>query len=130
MQFLNNLREILIKLLSLKFWDLVDQDPSDSKSNRLQFDIFSWLILSYVEQKNSKMIGNYPATSIGYFSNSTGSFVTNCIEIITVCHDHSVYKSHRLHVFFFFLISSIFVRFSKNAYVSVQKISNFICNWT
>ena len=52
----------------------------------------------------SKMIGNVPATSTGYFSNSTSSFVTNCIEMILVCNDASVYKSHMLHGFFSFRV--------------------------
>ena len=67
------------------FYCIVGQDPSDSKSSRLHVDIvfrycFHSLEEVYSSIDSSKMIGNSPLkspTSTRYFSNSTGSSVTN-----------------------------------------------------
>ena len=64
-----------------KFWGIVGQDPSDSKSNQLHVDIFRFCFnhLRHILQiplKWSAILLNSP-TSTGYFSNSTGSSVTN-----------------------------------------------------
>ena len=65
-----------------RFSDIIGWDPSVCKSNRLHIDIlrFSFLILGYIlwiPLKRS-VIFLQSWTSTGYFSNSTGSFVTNC----------------------------------------------------
>ena len=64
-----------------KFLGIVGQDPSDSKSSRLHVDIFQfWFMHSrYILQIPLKwyVILLKSRTSTGYFSNSTGSSVTN-----------------------------------------------------
>jgi hypothetical protein len=65
-----------------KFLGIVDQDPSDSKSNRLHVDIFRFCFHSFeiYSIDSSKMIDNSPKVpnfNRFFFSNSTGSSVTN-----------------------------------------------------
>ena len=64
-----------------KFLGIVGQDPSDSKSSRLRVDIFQFFFIHLrynlcILLKWSVILLKSP-TSTGYFSNSTGSFVSN-----------------------------------------------------
>ena len=49
-------------LVSTKILDIVGQDPNDSKSNQLHFDIFRFGFHSFevYSTDSSKMIGNSP----------------------------------------------------------------------
>ena len=64
------------------FWGTTGWDPSACKSNRLHVNIlrFSFMKLGYVPYFPLKwsVIFLQSWTSTSYFSNSTGSFVTNC----------------------------------------------------
>ena len=65
-----------------RFLDIIGWDPRVCKSNRLHVDIlrFSYTILGYILWIPLKwsVIFLQSWTSTGYFSNSTGSSVTNC----------------------------------------------------
>ena len=64
-----------------KFLGIVSQDPSVSKSNRLHVDIFRVCIQSFevysIDSSKMIVILLKSPTSIGYFSNWTGSAVTS-----------------------------------------------------
>ncbi len=65
-----------------RFLGIIGWDPSVCKSNRLHVHIlrFSFIRLGYILYISLKwsVIFLQSSTSTGYFSNSTGSFVTNC----------------------------------------------------
>ena len=71
-----------VKQLSARFLGITGWDPCVCKSNRLHVDIlwFSCTKFGYILQIPLKWSVNFLQswTSTGYFSNSTGSFVTNC----------------------------------------------------
>ena len=65
-----------------KFLGMVGQDPSDSKSSRLDIDIFRFCFHSFevYSIESSKLMGNFfeALNSNWFFLNSIGSSVTNC----------------------------------------------------
>jgi hypothetical protein len=68
-----------VKWWSGRFLGIIGWDPSVCKSNRLHVDIlwFIYIKLRYIPLKWSVILLK-SWTSTGYFSNSTGSSVTNC----------------------------------------------------
>ena len=79
-----------------RFLGIIGWDPSVCKSNRLHVDIlrFSYINLRYIPQIPLKcsVILLKSWTSTGYFSNSTGSSVTNCLQSLVFSLWHPILK--------------------------------------
>ena len=93
----------VFKSLLRNLLDIVGQDPSDSKSNRLHVDIFRFCFIHfrYIPQIPLKwsvlLLRSW--TSTGYISNSTGSSVTNRPVLPKqVVQKHPSYKSQPMKV--------------------------------
>ena len=94
--------------LHKKFSGIVDQDPSNSKSNRLHVDIFRFCFihLRYIFPYVPLKWWVVPPTSKGYFSYSTSSSITNHWFFPSNGHNHpgtfQVKVNHvkRLNIFY------------------------------
>ena len=112
-----------------RFLGITGWHPSACKSNRLHVDIlrFSFIKLGYTLyiplQRSVIILQSWIST--GYFSNSTGSFVTNCRFSLII--DPSDIKSNRLHVG---TSQFCFHSFEVHSIGSSKTSGNFLKSWT